>query len=445
MSAASSSSSWGASGAADEPGSQPQPSLAALTGMTPTALREAALNRARAAPITALHFAAGTTVTLAGLVGLLPTRALLFHPRLAFAPLWQLHRVPSSLLVFGGSPLDLARAAGNMLYWQAPLETLLGGSGDVYRDGRLVRRGENRRRRRRRSKQQGQDQGTAGGDRNSLLEWLVLENRFLHTQLVAAAAIAAMELLLRPDPRPFLLNSGGEESPSVLIVFPYSLFPVLEQANRWLWALTDAQDRDVLLLGMVPVRPVYVPLAMALTSGPAGWLASLKGLAAALLAARALGLRRGNSPDDDLVVDYAARLANSWRRWLIAVGSRLLGGRGAAPSAPAAAAQRRQQRPAATRPTDFPDLDAEAPALLGGVLDAVPAQLRPFLDSARVALTGSLNQLAHLDGSAPPAASDGGVRGPGAAARGRHSGPTIRELDNDGAEGASGLGGYTLN
>ncbi|KAJ3101942.1 hypothetical protein HDU96_009805 [Phlyctochytrium bullatum] len=81
-------------------------------------LRDRIANHARASPITTLQASTGVTLYVASLLGILPARALLFHPRLAAAPRWEVHRVGTGLLVLGTSLFDVGRAVAGMVAWK---------------------------------------------------------------------------------------------------------------------------------------------------------------------------------------------------------------------------------------------------------------------------------------------------------------------------------------
>ncbi|KAJ3268330.1 hypothetical protein HK104_005398, partial [Borealophlyctis nickersoniae] len=248
-------------------------------------------------PITTFQILVGSTLHVTHLLNITPYRSLLFHPRLCLPPTLQLWRPLTSVLVLGTSIPEVAQRAVGMTYWQAPLEKWFDGEGDVVRDGIVVREGENRRK--------------ADGSRKNWFEWLILDNAFLRAQLLAAVVVVSMEFVLYRDPTPAavaapLLSSGAigsvlsssssaasqlMQAPGALLLFPYTLFPTLEYSLRWMWAITD-QEREIVLFGVLPVKPVYLPLALCAMGGFGAWKSMLKGAVAAIVVGKVMDMRR---------------------------------------------------------------------------------------------------------------------------------------------------------
>ncbi|KAJ3153653.1 hypothetical protein HDU86_005151 [Geranomyces michiganensis] len=279
----------------------------------------------RSSPHTTLQIVLGSTLHFTHMLGLTPYRSLLFHPRLFLAPRFQLWRGVTAFGIVGLNVIDVLRSAVSMVYWQAPLERWFDGQGDVVRDGVVVRAGRNRTR--------------ADGSRKSVLEWLVLDNRYLRAQLLAGAVVVAIELVLYKTPTAMSASSFSSSSTLAaaaagvpgFLIYPYSLYPSLEHAVRWLWAMTT-ETNTMTVFGVLPVRPVYLPFALCALGGFVSWKEMLKGLVAAAVVGKLMDLRRR---DGENATDWLQRTAVGWLVWAQrAIG----GGSGIAP--PAAAPKR---------------------------------------------------------------------------------------------------------
>ncbi|KAJ3179461.1 hypothetical protein HDU85_004871 [Gaertneriomyces sp. JEL0708] len=261
-------------------------------------------------PLTTLHAACGASLHICQLVGLISYRAILFHPRLVTGSQWQLHRVVTSFMVLGGSVVDVVQRAVSMFFWQAPLEKWFDGDGDLIRNGAIVRAGTNRRK--------------PSGARKSIVEWLVTDNQFLRAQVLACAVLVGLELALFRRDSHMLKNTApgfaslaaitGTEVPLALgeiLLFPYSMFPNLEYAFRWLWAITDNEEEHR-LFGIIAIRPVYLPIALCALGGLSAWKPMMKGLVAALIVSKVMDLRRA---DQQKAVDWAFKVIADWFHW----------------------------------------------------------------------------------------------------------------------------------
>ncbi|RKO99360.1 hypothetical protein CXG81DRAFT_27867 [Caulochytrium protostelioides] len=319
----------------------------------------------RAAPLTATHIAAGCTLYVAHLTGLLRLRSLLFHPglltltRRAGLQAWlaHAHRPLAAFLVLGDSLWDLLCRVMGLIYWQAPLEARL--RADRADEEALAAATHPRA-----AAAQREAERTAPFWRR----WM--NNPLLRAQLISAGVIVALEIALQGRPRPAALALRGVAVPAAAaanataaasmpvtryILYPYALYPTLEHAMRWLWAMLD--DRPfVLFFSTIPVPPILLPLLLTLFAGRGGSWGGLgtmtKGAVAAVFAASALNLRRRSGERvDGWVSDGVCRAA------------RFLSGLAGIPL-PA---------PAKTR---YPHDDAAAararePASVAGVMDAV--------------------------------------------------------------------------
>ncbi|KAJ3090908.1 hypothetical protein HK102_002293 [Quaeritorhiza haematococci] len=274
------------------------------------------------APITTIQISVGATLHITHLLGLTPYRTLCFAVPLAFSPTWQVHRSFTSFLVLGLSAYEVLQRCIGLGVWQTPLERAFNGSGDVVMDGVVVKYGEQRDR--------GLGTGHESGDdnRKNLFEWLILDNRFLHAQVASAAVLIGIELLLwETSLSSSALTSFTKSTPITssaalageMEVTPYLMYPSLEYSTRWLWAFTE-QSGTILLFNILPLKPIYVPLAVCLSGGLTGWKSLLKGLVAGVVVAGVFDLRR---VDGEPVVDWLTRFAREWwvlgqrlsRRW----------------------------------------------------------------------------------------------------------------------------------
>ncbi|KAJ3194980.1 hypothetical protein HK101_001433 [Irineochytrium annulatum] len=336
-----------ASARSDEPLDPFTQSLTAFTSLNlQGSIREKYVNFFLSHPITTVQATVGISLYLLNVTSLVPTRSLLFHPRLAFDPRWDLHRVATSFLVLGTSLFDVGRSVAGLIYWQAPLEKWLCGAGDVYKEGMLVKRRRNRvtviRRRGVPGERGGMGPIYEEQREMPMYQWLLTKNKFVAALAISAGVVTAIELVLYRDPQPMALNLNAtrlipSSAAGVMVIFPYALYPLLEHSVRWLWALTD-QEEEVRLFGFLPLPPIYLPIVMASMAGFSTWKETLKGLAAALVAARAINIRRGElGAEGEPVIDHVIRLGKRWIAWFGGLGRRVAagqarGGPGGAPS-----------------------------------------------------------------------------------------------------------------
>ncbi|TPX68916.1 hypothetical protein SpCBS45565_g02859 [Spizellomyces sp. 'palustris'] len=281
-----------------------------LTGMSPSTLTHTLQSHIRSSPHTTLQIALGSTIHLTHLIGLTPYRTLLFHPRLFLAPRYQLWRGITGFCVLGHGIVEVFQRAVGMVYWQAPLEKWFDGEGDLVKDGVVLREGQNRRKR--------------SGGRKNVLEWLVTDNHFLRAQLLAGVVLVGIELALyRAPPAPVSTTSFLTTATPSLLLFPYSLYPNLEYAFRWLWAITTPST-SLTLFGVLPIQPVYIPLCLCALGGFGAWKAMLKGLVAAMVVGKVMDLRRIGG---DNAVDWLWKTIVGWAAWgqAVASGGRLSG------------------------------------------------------------------------------------------------------------------------
>ncbi|KAI8912602.1 hypothetical protein EDD86DRAFT_201808, partial [Gorgonomyces haynaldii] len=188
-----------------------------------------------ASPITSIQMGAGLGLHFATV--LVAPAHFLFHPKL----IQQFYRIPTSLLMLSTQTWDAAQKAFQLFYYQAPMESAM----------------------------------------NEMDK-----NMFLETQLVIAAMVVGMELL-------FFSKSNIIRQGRSVIVTPYLLYPILEQANRWLWAMTTHPSNVTNVFGFA-LQPLHVTLIMSFAGGWHSLLNSVKGLAISLLCAQTLSLKRWN-------------------------------------------------------------------------------------------------------------------------------------------------------
>ncbi|KAL2914074.1 hypothetical protein HK105_206332 [Polyrhizophydium stewartii] len=294
----------------------PAPAPAAAAGLlSPEAvqtakayLRAQAVRVAKLAPMTTLQILVGLGLHAATATGAAPAGALLFHPRLVLPPHAQWYRIPLAFMTLGLSTPDVLQRVVGLFYWQAPFEQDMARAPPAAAGqsvpGSFPQAG-------------GSGGGGAGGAspaaRGGFVQGVVeyvraINPRFLKTQLVAAAVIVAMELALSQ-------NAHARQQGGMLHLFPYTLYPVLEHAMRWLWAMTAHEREAIPVMGIVRIEPVMIPLAMMVMGGFGSVASTAKGLAAAFVAARVLDLRRWNG---EPAADWFRGVALAWYRWIAA-------------------------------------------------------------------------------------------------------------------------------
>ncbi|KAI9204018.1 uncharacterized protein BJ171DRAFT_568485 [Polychytrium aggregatum] len=256
-----------------------------------TTIKTQALNFAHTSPITTFQIATGSVLSVLDLFHILPYRTLGFHPYFAFAPHWQTYRVATSFLITGHSIMDVVNKSAGMVYWGAALEKRFNGAGDVVDENGVVRT-------------EGLQRKARSGKRKGLFQWLILDNRFLHVQLASAAVIVGIECILYRQPR--------FDGRTPVIIFPVALFPQLEYSMRWIWAFTE-QDQNILLFGVLPIKPIYLPILLCAMGGFSGIKPLVKGFAAALIVTKIMDMRRS---DGEPILDWVWKFGHSWYDWI---------------------------------------------------------------------------------------------------------------------------------
>lgn len=249
-----------------------------------TTMNDSLVNFIHSSPITCVQLGTGATLWACDLLGIIPFKSVLLHPRLAFSPVWQPYRLFTTFLVTGFSLIDILQRSIGSIIWQAPLEALLNGPGDRFQAGKRISKGTQRQ----------SDRG-----QKSLVEWLVAKNKFLHCQLLSATFILALDLFT------FSL------SPSKQIIRPYSLYPALEYSMRWLWAFT-ARSPSIAVFGSLPMKPIYLPIIFGLMGGSSTVKLMVKGFVAALAVSQFMEFKR---PDGSTIFEWVVDIGKSWVRW----------------------------------------------------------------------------------------------------------------------------------
>ncbi|KAI9099551.1 hypothetical protein DFS34DRAFT_649265 [Phlyctochytrium arcticum] len=274
-----------------------------VTGISPTSLREVARSHATASPVTYLQATIGCGLHLTHLLGLTPYRALLFHPRLVSAPYWQVWRGVTSFAVTGMGVLEVGQRALGLLFWQAPLERWFrgvkaGGEPEPYvaTSGRSLASSS--------SPPPPQDLiKSSSSSLQTVIQRIVRPlPPFLTAQLLAAVTLLSLEFIAPAIP----------SRPSSNLIFPYPMYPAMEYALRWIWALTTV-SAPVSLFGVVQLQPVYMPMALCVVGGLTTWKLMVKGLIAALVVCGTMDLRRD---DGQTAVSYFSSKVHAWWSWL---------------------------------------------------------------------------------------------------------------------------------
>ncbi|EGF79302.1 hypothetical protein BATDEDRAFT_89933 [Batrachochytrium dendrobatidis JAM81] len=282
---------------------------------------------ARSAPLTTLQIICGIGLHAVTLFGILPSANLLFHPRLIMPPHGQVYRIPSSFLVLGLTTYDVLQRAIGLAFWQAPFEqsmpTYQGSSRPWIPSSSSASTNET-------PSAKPYPAGTSKSSPASrpvmpehsagsmvkkspawasLLAYIQHINpKFLQTQLISAGIIVTIELLLAQ-------NSHSRQVGNYLHLFPYTLYPTLEHSMRWLWAMTAHDRESIPIMGVVRLEPVMIPLVMCAMGGFSSITATVKGLLAAIVAAKILDIRRWNG---EPAVDWFHAVALSWCEWISA-------------------------------------------------------------------------------------------------------------------------------
>ena len=270
------------------------------------------------APITSLQMVVGVGIFALDAAGVMSSTSLLFHPRLIVSsPSRQWYRMASSFFVLGLSFGDLTQRLGGLFVWQATFEQNINGA-----DGSGIKDSGSPSRHKFKYKDDSTirpfrlpDELSATEQKDKKSQWIqdglvglqsLFTNRFLAIQLLSAAIIVAIELSL-------LQNTRIHHEGLFLHIFPYTLYPILEHAIRWLWAIT-ANDRDsVPVFGFLRLEPVYIPFIACGLSGFSSLSTTIKGLATALLTSKVLDLKRWNGQS---AFDWFCDFGVSWYKWI---------------------------------------------------------------------------------------------------------------------------------
>ncbi|OAJ42638.1 hypothetical protein BDEG_26067 [Batrachochytrium dendrobatidis JEL423] len=248
---------------------------------------------ARSAPLTTLQIICGIGLHAVTLFGILPSANLLFHPRLIMPPHGQVYRIPSSFLVLGLTTYDVLQRAIGLAFWQAPFE---------------------------------QSMPTYQG---SSRPWIPSSSSASTNETPSAKPYPAGTSKSSPASRPVMPeHSAGsmvKKSPAwaSLLAYIQHINPKFlqtqlisaEHSMRWLWAMTAHDRESIPIMGVVRLEPVMIPLVMCAMGGFSSITATVKGLLAAIVAAKILDIRRWNG---EPAVDWFHAVALSWCEWISA-------------------------------------------------------------------------------------------------------------------------------
>ncbi|KAJ3216800.1 hypothetical protein HK099_005735 [Clydaea vesicula] len=215
--------------------------------------------------------------------GFVPSHKLLFHPRLALSPTFQVHRIGTSFLILGHSAYDVFQKSAGIIMWQMPLERAFNAP----------------------IKEKKKEESSFNEPANkSILDFKKIQkylnkNKFLKAQLIAGGTLVTIDLLFYRNP--VRINRYYS-------IFPYSLYPSLEFSMRWLWAATETAT-SLPVLGIIPVPPIYTPIIVCALGGFRQSEHLLKGLIGALAVGYIMDLRRS---DGSRVVDWMKSLGTWW-------------------------------------------------------------------------------------------------------------------------------------
>ena len=240
------------------------------------------------APITTLQVTGGFIVYVFGTIGLLPRHKLLFHPSLAFSPLWQTHRALTGFLVLGNSAYELVQRTVGLIMWQVPLERAFTSNISIPDSPPL----------------------SNASTKELIIQKInhlkssLRQNTFIQAQTISAITILSLDLLFHSPP---------SQNAIYLSIFPYSLYTSLEYSMRWLWAATETAQ-GIPVFGLpITIPPVYTPLITCAIGGFTEGYDMCIGLVAAFAVGYALDLRRR---DGERVVDWLKSIGLRWGNFL---------------------------------------------------------------------------------------------------------------------------------
>ncbi|KAJ3268640.1 hypothetical protein HDV01_002515 [Terramyces sp. JEL0728] len=234
---------------------------------------------AKESPVTFIQIGLGLAIHLFSFASIISPAKLLFHSKLVENPV-NSYRVLTSFLVLGTTLFDVGKRAVSLYYTQAPLEAMF--------DQPLKPPG--------RYPEDDDEKFVLGAPK-----W-----KFLTMQLMMMGMIVSIETLLFPT---FNLTKKG----GVVKIFPYTLYPILEHAVQWMWAMCTDERQTVAIAGVFRLEPVLVPLAMWTLSGFDNGLSLIKGLAVAVSVGQILKIKRWNGED---AVSWFAYISKSWYKWI---------------------------------------------------------------------------------------------------------------------------------
>lgn len=199
-----------------------------------------AANITRTAPFTTIQASIALLIQLLSVLGVVKLSDLLFNSTLILdGEIW---RVVSGFLVMGLGGLEVVKKVGTLYYCQIALEQLYSPSHD---------------------------------SNSEKFELGPISPAFFQLAGLSATFVALGEL--------FVFGRG----------ISYTVYPILEQAIRWIWALTADERTSIHIMG-INLDPVYVPLALLCVDGFSSFSECGKGLVVALAVCQVLDIKRWN-------------------------------------------------------------------------------------------------------------------------------------------------------
>lgn len=239
-------------------------------------------------PFTFFQIMTGIALHIGSSLGIYRISSLLFHSRLVLAPFNEVHRGVTAFAVLGLSWWDVISRSITLMLYQSPLETHLNSDSNSM-------------------------PGSFPSSPKISNGILSKATRFAMIQATLCALIVGLEVTLFHDS--YASSQGGFTQ-----LFPYTLYPILEQvnlfltfkANRWLWAMTTHESSKVMVMG-VSLQPIHVPLVMMFLGGAESIVDGLKGLAVSVAVGQIWEIKRWNG---SLAIDWFVKTVNEWNVWI---------------------------------------------------------------------------------------------------------------------------------
>ena len=215
----------------------------------------------RVSPFTLSLLAISIATTSLTLFGFMKPRRLLFNQRMVSRG--QIYRVLSGLLVLGLNLFDVGKRIYGMYKYQGELETLYT-TGNLYNDDQLPTT----------EKVEDEEDNELG----------VLDNlktrispRFAKTMILMTALSIVPHLV-------YFQPLGRK-------LYFYSLYPIVEQSVRWLWALTVDENKGI-EIGMITLSPLVLPVLLSVYDGVGNFGMVVHGFINALITSYVMRTRR---------------------------------------------------------------------------------------------------------------------------------------------------------